>query len=133
MYPFVPPPDLTESAIDTLEKLISGTEAFTFSLTRVNEFEQGVVYLPPEPARPFAELTKEISRQFGMLPYGGDFGDEPVPHLTVGVVAEAAARQQLVNLLSRLVPIVVKAEEALLMVGSNASRWNVVRQMRFRD
>jgi 2'-5' RNA ligase len=133
MFPFVPPPDLTGPTMDTLETLISGTSAFRFSLTRVNEFEQGVVYLQPEPAEPFAELTKEISRRFGMLPFGGDFGDEPVPHLTVAILESASRRQQIVTQLSGLVPIVLKAEEAWLMVGSNASRWNVARQMRFRD
>jgi 2'-5' RNA ligase len=133
MFPFLPPSDLTGPVIASLETLIRATRAFQFSLTRVNEFQQGVVYLEPEPAKPFADLTKEISRHFGMLPYGGDFGEEPVPHLTVAVVEPASTRQQLVSQVSGLVPIVIQAEEAWLMVGSNASRWNVLRQMRFRD
>jgi len=133
MFPFVPPPDLTEPMIDTLEILIGNTTAFQFSLTRVKEFEQGIVFLEPEPANPFIELTTGISRRFGLLPYGGDFGSEPVPHLTVGILENVSARRQLVKELSGPVPIVVEAEEAWLMVGSNASRWNVVRQMPFRD
>jgi 2'-5' RNA ligase len=133
MFPFIPPRDLTEPTIDTLEKLISRTRALQFSLTRVNEFEQGVVYLEPEPAEPFAELTREISRQFGILPFGGDFGEEPVTHLTVAIVESATTRQQLVNQLGAEVPIVIRAEEAWLMVGTNGTAWNIVRQMRFRD
>ena len=133
MFPFVPPPDLTGPTMDTLETMIRGTRSFRFSLTRVNEFEQGVVYLQPEPAEPFVELTNEISRRFGMLPFGGDFGDEPVPHLTVAILGSAAARQQIVTQLNSVVPIDIRAEEAWLMVGSNAGGWNVVRQMRFSD
>jgi 2'-5' RNA ligase len=133
MFPFVPPRDLTEPTFDTLEQLITGTRAFQFSLTRVNEFEQGVVYLEPEPAEPFVQLTRELSRRFGILPFGGDFGEEPVPHLTVAILESASTRERLVNQLSSLVPIVIRADEAWLMVGNNATRWNVVRQMRFHD
>ena len=133
MFPFMPPPDLTGPIIDSLETLIRGTRAFRFSLTQAKQFEHGVVYLQPEPAEPFAQLTKEISRRFGMLPYGGDFGEEPLAHLTVAIVEPTSTRQHLSNQLSGLLPIVLRAEEAWLMVGSNASRWNIVRQMRFRD
>jgi 2'-5' RNA ligase len=133
MFPFVPPSDLTEPMIDALESVITATRAFEFSLTRVREFEQGVLYLEPEPAEPFAELTKEISRRFGMLPFAGEFGEEPVPHLTVAILKSASRRQQIVAQLRGLLPIVLQAKEAWLMVGSNESSWDVVRDMRFRD
>jgi 2'-5' RNA ligase len=132
MFPFIPPADLTDGTIETLEKLISGTGPFQFSLTRVNEFEQGVVYLQPEPAEPFAQLTRQIIRQFGILPYGGDFGEEPVPHLTVGILESTDARQPLMNQLRTALPIVTRAEESWLMVGSNTGAWKTVRKMPFR-
>ena len=131
MFPFMPPSDLNAPAIDTLDRVISSAGAFQFSLTGVNQ--QGVVYLEPEPVEPFARLTREISRQFGILPFDGDFGDEPVVHLTVAVVESASIRQQLATQLGGVVPIVIKAEEAWLMVGTNASTWNIVRKMRFRS
>jgi 2'-5' RNA ligase len=133
MFPFVSPADLTEAKIQTLEKLIGGTRAFQFSLVAVNLFEQGVVYLEPDPAEPFVELTRKISREFGLLPFGGDFGDEAVAHLTVGIHESCDTRQQLVNQLQAIVPIVITAEEAWLMVGSNAGAWGIVHKMRFRD
>jgi 2'-5' RNA ligase len=133
MIPFVPPLDLTDAAIDALTMLMSRTRAFDCSLTQVNQFDGGVVYLEPEPAEPFARLTREISRQFGVRLYRGDFGDRPVVHLTVAILESAATRQQVVTQLNDLVPIDLRAEEAWLMVGSNASGWNVVRQMPFRD
>ena len=133
MFPFIPPSDLTEAIVDSLGTLISTTRGFEFVLARVKQFEQGVVYLEPEPAEPFAQLTREISRQFQILPFGGDFGDEPVTHLTVATLAPTSTRERLVNQLGAVMPIVIRAEEAWLMVGSNATRWNVVRQIRFRD
>jgi 2'-5' RNA ligase len=132
MFPFIPPSDLTNPIIDALEALINGTRAFEFSLTRVLEFEQGVVYLAPEPAAPFASVSKEIGSRFGLLPFGGAFGDEPVPHLTVGILDSRSRRQQLANLLRPTLPTAVRAEEAWLMVGTNSTSWMVDRRMRFR-
>ncbi|HEV2027275.1 MAG TPA: 2'-5' RNA ligase family protein [Candidatus Dormibacteraeota bacterium] len=133
MFPFLPPSDLTEATIDSLERLIGATRAFQFSLTGVKQFEQGVVYLEPEPAEPFARLTREISRRFGILPFGGEFADTPVTHLTVATRGSASARKQLVNQLGDVVPIVVRAKEGWLVVGTNAGAWNIVRSMRLRD
>jgi 2'-5' RNA ligase len=130
MFPFTSPADLTEPIIDTLERLVSSAKAFEFSLTRVGQFEQGVVYLEPEPAAPFARLTKNIGRQFGLLPYGGAFGDNPVTHLTVAMLDFPLNRQDLVTKLGTQMPIRIRAEEAWLMVGTNASSWKIVRQMR---
>jgi 2'-5' RNA ligase len=132
MFPFIPPGDLTDGTIETLEKLVAETRAFQFSLTAVSQFEQGVVYLEPEPAEPFVELTRKISREFGMVPFGGDFGADAVPHLTVAILASARAREELINQLRAVVPMVIMAEQAWLMGGSTASSWNVVRRMPFR-
>ncbi|HXN77606.1 MAG TPA: 2'-5' RNA ligase family protein [Candidatus Dormibacteraeota bacterium] len=131
MFPFVPPADLTEPTIDILEKVISGASAFQFSFVRVNQFEQGVVYLEPEPVEPFAKLTREIGRQFGILPYGGEFGEDPVIHLTVAAGASASERQQVANQLAGLGRSVLRADEAWLIVGTNAGGWSVVRKLRF--
>jgi len=130
MFPFTSPADLSEPIIDRLEGLISRAKAFEFSLTRVGQFEQGVVYLEPEPAAPFARLTKEIGRQFGLLPFGGAFGDNPVTHLTVAMLDSPLNRQDLVTQLGTELPIRIRAEEAWLMVGTNSSSWKIVRQMR---
>lgn len=129
MFPFTQPPDLTEHIIDALERLIWRARAFDFSLTRVGQFEQGVVYLEPEPAAPFAHLTRKIGRQFGLLPFGGAFGDNPVTHLTVAILDSASKRQELVTQLDTELPIRVRAEEAWLMVGANSSSWKIVRRM----
>lgn len=113
MFPFTSPADLTEPIIETLEGLVSSAKAFEFSLTRVGQFEQGVVYLEPEPAAPFARLTKNIGRQFGLLPYGGAFGDNPVTHLTVAMLDFPLNRQDLVTKLGTQLPIRIRAEEAV--------------------
>jgi 2'-5' RNA ligase len=131
MFPFIPPQDLSALRIEALERLISGAVAFEFTLTHVSEFEQGVVYLVPEPTAPFADLTREIGRQFELLPFGGAFGKDPVVHLTVAAQAPAPVRQQIADRLAPHLPVSLRAEEAWLMVGSNTGGWQLVRQMPF--
>jgi 2'-5' RNA ligase len=130
MFPFVPPPDLSDPIIDALQSVMGRAEAFDFTLTRVSQFEQGVVYLVPEPASPFVALTQQIGRAFGLLPFGGEFGEDPVAHLTVAVDPSASNREQVVEQVGGELPIALRAEEAWLMVGSHASGWDVVRRMR---
>ena len=130
MFPFTQPSDLTEHIIDTLEGLIGRSRAFDFSLTRVGQFEQGVIFLEPEPAAPFADLTREIDRQFGLLPFGGASGDDPLTHLTVAILDSPSKHQDLVTQLVTELPIHLRAKEAWLMVGSNSSSWKTVRRMR---
>ena len=130
MFPFVPPHDLSAQRIDVLEGLIGRAKAFDFTLTRVDEFEQGVVYLVPEPAAPFVSLTREIGRQFGLQPFGGEFGEDPVAHLTVANHAAPAARKQIADTLGPILPISLRAVEAWLMTGSNVRGWKLLRQMR---
>ena len=132
MFPFLPPSELTDAKVDALAALLRGGGRFDFSLTRVREFEQGVVYLEPEPAEPFIRLTRKIGDVFGLLPFGGEFGDTAVPHLTVTTPESGMTREEIATQLEPLLPIGVVADRAWLMVGSNSGTWSTMREMRFR-
>jgi 2'-5' RNA ligase len=133
MFPFVPPPDLSAQKIDALESLIGRARPFDFTLTRIREFKEGVVYLVPEPAGPFVSLTQEIARHFGLLPFGGQFGEDPVIHLTIANHASPSDRRRITDRLSPELPISLRAVEAWLMIGSNTGGWNVARKMPFGE
>jgi 2'-5' RNA ligase len=130
MFPFLPPSDLTEARVGALAALLRGEDRFEFSLSRVREFEQGVVYLEPEPAQPFIRLTRKIGDLFGLLPFGGEFGDTAVPHLTVTTPESRMTLQQIATQLEPVLPIRTVADEGWLMVGNNSSTWTIVREMR---
>jgi 2'-5' RNA ligase len=132
MFPFLPTSELTEAKIRALKTMIGGEDRFEFSLSRVSEFEQGVVYLEPEPAEPFIRLTRKIGDLFGLLPFGGEFGDTPVPHLTLTVPESRMTRDQIATQLVSLLPIPLFAHQAWVMVGSNSSMWKAVARMPFR-
>ncbi len=131
MFPFILPSELTETKIAALEGLVGEEPRFEFSLVRVCEFERGVVYLDPEPTEPFARLTKKIRDVFGVVPFGGEFGDRPVIHLTVAMPQPRATRKEIAAKLRPMLPIRTVADQAWLMVGNNSSTWNTVRQMPF--
>lgn len=89
----------TTEDLEVVAKIISDVDPFTYRLDRTGVFPNGIIHLLPEPARPFADLTAEVSAQFpANPPYGGQFPDV-VPHLTLDAVGpdvdEARVRQWL--------------------------------------
>jgi 2'-5' RNA ligase len=82
LYPFKNPDELTSGLIRTLRELFSKQPAFTVSFPSVQRFPD-TLYLMPEPAEPFRQLTEMIVAHFpDRPPYGGAFADI-VPHLTI--------------------------------------------------
>lgn len=124
LYPFVPPAELTTDVDDAVRGALAGFDAFDFTLTRVRRFDDGVLYLAPEPSGAFIELTTAITRRWPQHPpYGGAF-DPIVPHLTVAL-AEGAPVDALVPELHAGLPITTRAEEVCLMVGREEGIWEV--------
>jgi 2'-5' RNA ligase len=84
LYPFLPPAHLTPPVLAAVRLIAAGVPGFFLSLDRVAWFADRVLWLAPDPAEPFRELTNRIANRFPLAqPYGGDFA-EVVPHLTVG-------------------------------------------------
>lgn len=82
IYPFKPPAEITNSVVDGLRQCFAGFPSFDFVLGRLRRFPQ-VLYLVPEPAEPFRNLTRAIrERHPETPPYGGRFPDI-VPHLSL--------------------------------------------------
>ncbi|MFL5927138.1 MAG: 2'-5' RNA ligase family protein [Gaiellaceae bacterium] len=105
LYPFVNAEDVDE---DALADLFSRFRAFDFALDRVERFEEGIVWLHPEPSFPFVDLTAAVAQRWpDHPPYEGMF-DEAIPHLTVSETPidfrpelPIAARAQAVTLIER--------------------------------
>jgi hypothetical protein len=113
LFPFVPAEEIEYGLLDDLEHFFAGFGAFGFTLPRTARFPT-TLYLDPEPAGPFVELTKAICAQWpGYEPYGGAF-DEIVPHLTV-----AQGEPELLDLaeadVAPKLPLTARAAEVLLL------------------
>lgn len=93
LYPFRPPDALTDADFARLRDLFLSVPAFTAVFARTARFP-GVLYLAPEPAAPFRQLTELVLAHFpGLRPYGGAHA-EIIPHLTIAQVPDPALLDQ---------------------------------------
>lgn len=80
LFPFLDADAVVEAE---LRDLFARFRPFDFALDRVERFEDGHVWLHPQPSLPFVDLTEAVWQRWpDRPPYEGAF-DEPIPHLTV--------------------------------------------------
>jgi hypothetical protein len=80
LFPFAPPEELDEGE---LAIFFAGFPAFDFILDRVERFEDGLVWLRPEPSAPFSDLIAAIAQRWPSYPPYEGLHDQVIPHLTV--------------------------------------------------
>jgi len=115
LYPFADGADVDEPAI---AEVVASFAPFDFELDRVDRFDDGLVWLHPEPSEPFSALIQAVWRRFPEYPpYEGAF-DVVVPHLTVSEVP--------IDIDVEL-PIRATAREVTLIEQAADGRWSVRR------
>lgn len=91
LYPWRPAP-LHSADVTQVAAAVDGITPFTLIFRRVERFP-GALYLPPEPDDVVRTLIRQLIKGFPETPsYGGQFGSDPIPHLTI---AEAAMEKEL--------------------------------------
>jgi 2'-5' RNA ligase len=126
LYPFKHGDQVNDMLLDELKLLFGSSAPFHFSLVDARRFP-GVLYLTPEPAPRFKELTRAIVERYPETPpYGGAFSDT-FPHLTVahGACEEELYRieRELCRASSGVLPIQAYAGEVWL-VEKREGRWH---------
>ena len=112
--PFLPPEQVTEAVVRTVDEIACATAPFDFSLQRLETFPNGIVHLLPEPGDGFRALTTALAQAFPQCPpYGGAF-PEPVPHLTLDMRAPGIDRASVRAALGDLVPARCRADRVAL-------------------
>ncbi len=125
LWPFVPAAALTTADVARLRDAVVGSGPLVFSLVAVDEFVDSV-WLRPEPAEGFVELTRRVWQAFpDHPPYEGAF-DEVVPHLTVAV-AEGQVRRRLREQVERelegALPLPCVVDSVSLWTCGTDERW----------
>jgi 2'-5' RNA ligase len=124
LYPFVPPDEVDQSVCDAITDVLAGFSAFDFALTSVETFPDGVLFLAPEPAEPFAAITGALAGRWPEHPpYGGVF-TSVVPHLSVAM-ADGASATALEAELNGGLPVHAHADAVWLMEGQPEDRWAI--------
>ena len=122
LYPFMAPDRIDAVIVAKVRAITRSTAPFAFRLTRIGCFT-GTLYLAPEPAAPFIDLTLALVREFpAHKPYGGQY-EGVVPHLTVaqaGAPQQHEAEAQLRACLSVGVAAVCRE---LVLIENSSGRW----------
>lgn len=131
LYPFVEPDQVDDQVIATLAAALGQVAAFDCRFERTRWFGQDVLWLDPEPAGWFRDLTALVWNAFPLhAPYGGAH-DDVVPHLTaaecrLGSLSAVRAAEQAV--LTGL-PLSTRIEGVLLIAGTKApSSWRLLHE-----
>lgn len=117
LYPFLPPPEIGESLLASLGRLLAGLAAFEFTLDRVGWFGEEVVWLGPRDPAPFTALTDLVFTAFPSCPPYGRQHPEVIPHLTIGHAGTPQALRAAAESVCPCLPIQAAAAEVILMAG----------------
>jgi 2'-5' RNA ligase len=124
LYPFVPPDEVDQGVCDALTEVLARFTVFDFTLTEVRQFPSGVLYLAPEPARPFVAITDAlVARWPEQPPYHGAF-TSVIPHLSVAMQSDGSAGDLEAELNGGL-PLRTRADAVWLMEGQPEDQWAI--------
>lgn len=132
LWPFLPADGLDAALEARLSALLSGLPAFDFALTRVGGFAD-VVFLAPEPAERFVELTRALWDEWPECPPFGGAYDEVVPHLTVALDPPPGRRREIETVVAPLLPLAARAAEVLLVEQDEGGTLVVRRRFALGD
>lgn len=132
LYPFVAPDDLDDHVLARLAGAVATVPAFDITFARTAWFDDQVLWLAPDPAQPFHDLTAAVAAAFpDHPPYAGAFAD-PTPHLTIGesALGGLAALQRTEHELMAALPLHARVERVHLLAATEASdSWALLRDL----
>lgn len=128
LYPWRTPP-VDEASLVALRDAIRGTAPFSITLDGIDTFPQGVVYASIADHDGLRKLMRSIAARFpDTPPYGGRFGSEAVPHLTLAQVepaALAATTSAVGAALEGLLPLMIGVTSVSAFEQSDDGMWAV--------
>lgn len=128
IVPWLPPDEITSTDLDELDIELSDVKAFEFDLTHVDWFGRRVLWVAPEPASTFRDLTHRLAERFSTPPWDDEF-DEVVPHMTVAHASDGVELVPVAADVAGRLPLHCRAEEVWVMVG-DGHQWTLRHQLR---
>jgi hypothetical protein len=128
LYPFLPPDQINATILGVLRECFARFSPFHFSLIAIDRLAVEVLYLMPDPAEIFRELTRAAWARFPQAPpYGGKHSTIE-PHLTIAHLAEKEGLDRvaddLADAIEKKLPIRAAANEVALM-DNTSGQWQV--------
>jgi 2'-5' RNA ligase len=133
VVPFVPAAGIHEDIENRLRALFRRIEGFDYDLRRFEYFESGVLWLAPEPPRPFVDVVSAIVKEFPEYPPYEGVHEEFIPHVTVADSNDQRLFEQIRSEVEPRLPIRCRAEKAMLVMRGSDLRWKPRSPFRFRS
>jgi 2'-5' RNA ligase len=123
LVPFVPAAGMDEDVSHRLDRFFAGFQAFVYHLPRLEYFESGVLYLAPEPPRPFVDLVLALTEEFPDYPPYEGIHEDVVPHITIAQSDDPDLIGRIRAEVEPSLPIECRAEAATLVERGADLRW----------
>lgn len=122
LAPFVDPDHVDGTAIERLAAAVSTVPAFDVAFRRTAWFGEDVLWLAPDPAQPFRDLTAAVVAAFPDHPPYAGAHDGSAPHLTIGErrLGDLTALRRAEQEVSVSLPLESRAERVCLLAWSDA-------------
>lgn len=131
LFPFLPRDEVDAGAVAALGEIVAAEPRFDVEFRACARFLE-VLYLAPEPAEPFRRLTAAVARRWPQAqPYGGEFGADPTPHLTVAQAADPRRLDEVEAELVTRLPLRVRVREVHVL-EFDGSRWLAAHRLPLR-
>ena len=129
LYPFVAPDEIDDTVLTALARAVRTVPHFEATWARTAWFDQGVLWVAPEPAEPFRALTAAVVQEFPDYPPFGGQHAEVVPHLTVGNGAPLDDLLEAERVVSALLPFSMPVTHVQVLAGAKASgSWQLLAE-----
>jgi 2'-5' RNA ligase len=119
----VPPADVDAALVARVADVVRSVPGFACRFDRCAWFDEDVLWLAPERAQPFRDLTSAVCAVFPVHPpYGGAHPDL-TPHLTIGQRSSEADLAQLRKIeqsVTARLPVSAYVDEVHLIAGTAA-------------
>lgn len=103
LAPFAPKP--SDADLAAIAEIAAATDPITLRLAELGQFPNGIIHLRLEPDGPLRALTAALAAAFPQFPpYGGVFGPEPTPHVTLDAASPTVTIESTRQLLGDVVP-----------------------------
>jgi 2'-5' RNA ligase len=126
LWPFLDPDDLTGAVRARLLALFAQVHPFNVTLDRPGRFP-GVLFVDPEPADAFRDLTVEVARRWPEAPPFKGLYSDITPHVTVA--RGDGAFLDMVQ--AGLVPVHTQVSEAAVYVHDADGHWERLMRLPF--
>ena len=125
LFPFVPEKALSTQTTSSLLDLFTAFEPFDVSFPRLERHDD-VIWLRPEPEKPFRDLTTSVWERWPEHPpYEGRF-DDVIPHLTIAEGDVNTISTDLDESVRAALPVTTRVTVVDLITFEG--RWTTVRQ-----